>query len=1234
MRKSLLISLLFLSSVSYSQTIVQQYTSGKAVVADSVTNFNQLIHKWTMGGRYDDLWNFTLNVYDTLLSSATGVTGQRLADSMLLVVHYIDSLNKYVTPHQAQTIYQPILGFTPVPNSRTLSINGTSYDLTANRSWSIYSDSSIYATVYRNDTSNRSKVNKIDSGINGGYMPFHMLNPAGNAGKYPVSTGTGYTFASPTTYIGTLTSINNSVVFSPIGGSNTTVDISVDSNRVPYWVDTLSGNRRFVTPTYLSSFGYGTGTVTKDSAGYGLLGGNVITSGFKSVDTSKISTKGYRQKGIDSITSIGYLTTAVTSVTTNPTNGVTASVSNSTTTPNISIGLGAITPISTNGLVIVSVSSPTLTVTGSSSVSGANTGDQIAGYGLSGTSTLLVDTSKISTKGYRQKGIDSITSISTSINGTSILLGSTNIITAAPSGSAGGDLTGTYPSPTFVTVNSTPATYGSGSSIPVISVDNKGRSTLITTVNNTPSASSITGTLSVTSGGTGSGVQTTINATPINYGTSNIITASANTLTTTTLNPTVINSSLQALGTVAIGIWNATAIADAYISSSANWNTAYTNRITSLTTTGSSGASTLSSNTLNIPTYTATGIGAVPTSRLINTTSPITGGGDLSSDRTIALDQTANYTWSGVHTFTNTNGILVLQNGVSELSGLTGVLQDLEGTVNNFLAVNLRNQSNGNIASGDITVTADNGTNTTHYIDMGMNGSGYAQPSVSDIVGADGTYLYSQTDSMAIYTASNQPLILGTGGSLHANNRLVISGTGSIFHTALSTGIMHLSSTGLESSSVVVGGDLSSTIAIPSGATGTVAGLTAGNATTLATARSIYGNSFNGSANVTGNITTTGILMTGSSSGTLNVLPAASTTSYTWITPSAIAASTGYALTVSAISGSSVTTTWSAVASAGVTSIATNNGVTGGTITGTGTIGLASIAATSVLANTTGGSAAPSSALAYTTTGASSSLAEVDANSNLSANNFVGKWSTTATAGGTTTLTVSSSQEQNFTGSTTQVVVLPVASTLTVGFFFIISNQSTGSLTINSSGGNLVNTSGGGSTTIVKCILASGTNAASWQVQYAATNPTTLGQVTQYNGVSTAGWGIPAINGFGRVTAQTAAVASVSSYTVGAADGSFVVSANVNVTASTTHSFTVTCTYTNEQNNSVTLTEAFAQLTGSTLLTAITNVTGVGSYEGISFHIRAKAGTAITWATTGTFTSVTYNTEGLIEQIR
>jgi len=69
------------------------------------------------------------------------------------------------------------------------------------------------------------------------------------------------------------------------------------------------------------------------------------------------------------------------------------------------------------------------------------------------------------------------------------------------------------------------------------------------------------------------------------------------------------------------------------------------------------------------------------------------------------------------------------------------------------------------------------------------------------------------------------------------------------------------------------------------------------------------------------------------------------------------------------------------------------------------------------------------------------------------------------------------------------------------------------------------------------------------------------GLVNKYNSVATVGWGVPAIYGRGRSTAQTAAVASVATYTVGAADGSFFVSANILVTTATLHSFTCSDIY-------------------------------------------------------------------------
>jgi hypothetical protein len=138
--------------------------------------------------------------------------------------------------------------------------------------------------------------------------------------------------------------------------------------------------------------------------------------------------------------------------------------------------------------------------------------------------------------------------------------------------------------------------------------------------------------------------------------------------------------------------------------------------------------------------------------------------------------------------------------------------------------------------------------------------------------------------------------------------------------------------------------------------------------------------------------------------------------------------------------------------------------------------------------------------------------------------------------------------------------------------------------------------------------------------------------ITSYKTVTTAGWGVPAIYANGRSTAQAAAVASVATYTVGAADGSFLVTANVNVTTATTHSFSVQVDYTDEANVARTLTIPMAQLAG-TFVAAITNVTGAGPYEGATLRIRCKAATSITINTTGTFTAVAYNVEGGILQI-
>lgn len=186
---------------------------------------------------------------------------------------------------------------------------------------------------------------------------------------------------------------------------------------------------------------------------------------------------------------------------------------------------------------------------------------------------------------------------------------------------------------------------------------------------------------------------------------------------TLTLGGTPATSLLQAVS-LTLG-WTGT-LADSRITSASNWNTAYTNRITSLTTTGSgaatlvanvlniptpasspfasltttgsSGASTLIAGVLNVPTYTLSGLGGVPTSRTLT----ING---------TTYDLTADRSWTISASGKSINVVSINTNAGSASS--TDYVYLASGTINITLPTAVGNQNLytiKNVGTGVITI--------------------------------------------------------------------------------------------------------------------------------------------------------------------------------------------------------------------------------------------------------------------------------------------------------------------------------------------------------------------------------------------------------------------------------------------------------------------------------------------------------------------------------------------------
>jgi len=194
--------------------------------------------------------------------------------------------------------------------------------------------------------------------------------------------------------------------------------------------------------------------------------------------------------------------------------------------------------------------------------------------------------------------------------------------------------------------------------------------------------------------------------------------------------------------------------------SQTTWDTAYTNRITSLTTTGSSGSATLISNTLNIPTYTLSGLGGQPA---------LSGTGFVKiSGTTISYDNSTYYLASNPSAFI----------ALTALSAGTGIsYNNTTGVITNSAPDQTVSLSNGTGISVSGTYPSFTIASTiTQYTDA------LARASISlTTTGSSGAATYDNTTGVL-----NIPQYSGGGGGMAIGGSITSATAGSVLFAGAS----------------------------------------------------------------------------------------------------------------------------------------------------------------------------------------------------------------------------------------------------------------------------------------------------------------------------------------------------------------------------------------------------------------------------------------------------------------
>ena len=104
-----------------------------------------------------------------------------------------------------------------------------------------------------------------------------------------------------------------------------------------------------------------------------------------------------------------------------------------------------------------------------------------------------------------------------------------------------------------------------------------------------------------------------------------------------------------------------------------------------------------------------------------------------------------------------------------------------KGSIDNYLQINVKNSSATANASSDLVASADNGSETVNFIDMGINSSVYANNSNPILNGVNNSYIYTTGNDFLIGNGTaSKSMLFFTGGTALANERMRIDGSGNV----------------------------------------------------------------------------------------------------------------------------------------------------------------------------------------------------------------------------------------------------------------------------------------------------------------------------------------------------------------------------------------------------------------------------------------------------------------------